>query len=149
MRLLALSMVLLMAGCSSPSGMPFARDPLPAEPYYKEYRELVAGEHHKDFEIPVDRDARALSVNVTLQSNDHGLPLPGAVPAQLKVAILAPDGSVLDEAALDPRTASAQLAAAGLAPGRYLARVDGFGASEPIDGKEYGAAYVLVVEVQY
>ena len=151
MRVALLILVpLLAAGCmSSPGGLGFAGDRGVQEPFYKEYREILAGEHHKDFVIPVEAGANVVNVSVSLRSRAEGIPLPNTVPAQLHVTLLAPDGSALDEASLDARAPDANLTANDVPPGQYLARVDGLGASQPVDGQEYGASYVLATEVTY
>lgn len=144
------AVALLAAGCtSSEGGLGFGAGTLPPEPYYKDYRELLAGEHHKDFPLPVEQQARAAIVTVVLQTRDQGLPLPGASPATLTVRILAPDGAILEEAQLDAQRTNASLALDDLAPGRYLARVDGFGVSQDLDGQAYGAEYLLTAEILY
>jgi hypothetical protein len=145
---LALALAVALPGCASEGGLGFQRDQLPPDPYYKEYRELLAGEHHKDFAIPVDQQAAQVLVEVALTNRDQGLPLPQA-PASLQVRLLAPDGTVLDEAQLDATRSEATLVVEDLAPGRYLARVDGIGASQDLDGRPYGAEYLLTVEIVY
>jgi hypothetical protein len=150
-RALALLLVsLVTVGCtSSESGLRLGTDAPPPDPYYQEYRELLAGEHHKDFPLPVEQPARTVLVTVALQTRDQGLPLPDASPASLRITILAPDGTPLQEADLDAQHTHATLALTDVGPGRYLARADGFGASQDLDEKPYGAEYVLSAEILY
>lgn len=149
MRALALLAVLALAGCASPEGIGFARDAAIPDPYYKEHRELLAGEHHRVYEVPVIEGARELRLQATLDARTNGLPVPDAAPASLRVALLAPDGTELAVAELDPRNPQGNMTVTAPSPGVHLVRVDGFGASQPIEGEEYGAAYDLVAEVIY
>lgn len=146
---LALALALALPGCASEGPLGFQRDETAPEPYYKEHRELLAGEHHKDFPVPVDAATQHVSIRAELDTRDQGLPLPGTVPASLRLALLAPNGTAIAEATLDAGHPNATLEAEDLAPGRYLARVDGFGASQPVEGEAYGASYTLVAEVLY
>lgn len=146
----ALLVALLFAGCTSPEGgLGFARDAPAQEPYYKEYRQMLAGEHHKDFPLPLNAFATNVTASFVLTTRDQGLALPGSAPAALTVSLLAPDGTVLDTARLDAKTVRANLTATDLVPGGYLVRVDGFGASQDLDGRTYGAEYILTIEARY
>lgn len=151
MRLaLALGLALALPGCATSGELGLSRDPLPLDPYYKEHRAPLAGEHHEVYAVPVEEGARELNVTATLRTRDHGLPLPGVVPASLRVEVLAPDGELLGEETIDARDESASLVLTELrGAGTYLVRVDGVGASQPVDGQEYGTEYVLVTEVLY
>ena len=149
MRLVALLACALLAGCASPEGGVFARDDALPEPYYKEHSELLAGEHHMVYEVPVEAGAKILDVVATLDARTHGLPLPDAAPARLRVALLAPDGAELAFAELDPQNARGNLTVVMPDAGIHLVRVDGFGASQPVEGEAYGASYTLVSEVAY
>jgi len=146
---LALALAIFLAGCASSDGIGFARDDVAPDPYYKEQRELLAGEHHKVFEVPVLDGARILDVVAALEARSNGLPLPDAAPARLRVALLAPDGAELGFLELDAQRATGNLTVVTPAAGIYLVRVDGFGASQPVEGEEYGASYRLVSEVVY
>lgn len=150
MRVALLLLPMLVAGCASPDSLGFARDTLPADPFYKEYRALLAGEHHEVYPIPVADGARVLTVGAILSTRDNGLPLPDTAPASLRVALLAPDGTELGARELDPRHGDATLTVTELrGAGEYLVRVDGVGASQPVDGEDYGAEYRLTTEVLY
>lgn len=143
---------LLVAGCASSEGVGFAgRNALPPDPYYKEYRELIAGEHHETFRVPVEEGARLVNVTVTLESRTNGLPFPAATPASLRIALLAPDGATeISNATLDAQSPAASLVVEDLpGAGTYTVRVDGFGAAQPVEGETYGAAYILTTEVLY
>lgn len=149
MRLLVVLATLALAGCASPDGIGFARDATLPDPYYKEIHELLAGEHHEVYELPVVEGAKSLNVTATLDTRTNGLPLPDAAPARLRVSLLAPDGSELAFAELDPQRPSANLTIEAPGPGEHLLRVDGFGASQPVEGEAYGASYALAIEVLY
>lgn len=146
----AILLPMVLAGCATQDGLGFAQDARPPDPYYKEHRALLAGEHHEVYEVPVNEGARELNVSATLRTRDNGLPSPGVAPASLRVQIIAPDGAPLAERTIDAREGSASLVLTELpGAGAYLVRVDGVGASQPIDGEEYGAEYLLVAEVLY
>lgn len=149
--LVAVWAAILTAGCASQDGggLGFAREGATPDPYYKEYHELLAGEHHKVFELPVEGGARLLDVGATLEARTNGLPIPDAAPARLRIALLSPAGAELAIAELDPQTTTRNLTVVTPEPGVYLLRVDGFGASQPVEGEAYGASYALVAEVLY
>lgn len=152
MRLaLALAFALsLTAGCAEEGGgFRFSRANEPLEPYFQEYHEVVAGEHLKRFDVPVDAPARLVNVTVQLDSRTNGLPVPGTPAAQLTARLLDPAGAVVREATLDTRTPVASLVAENAEPGLYALEVEGFGAAQDLDGETYGAGYVATIEVLY
>lgn len=147
---LALLAVTALPGCASDEGaFSFARDASPLEPYYRESREVLSGEHAKVFDVPVEALARLVNVTVELDARRNGLPMPDATLARLDVRLVDPAGAILREARLDPRTPAASLVAEDVPPGLYRVEVEGFGASQDFEGQTYGAAYVLAVEVVY
>lgn len=149
MRTLALFLTVLLAGCASPPGLGFARDAVEPDPYYKEYRELLAGEHHNVYEIPVLEGALQLDLSATLEARSNGLSLVETSPARLRVALIGPDGATIAIMELDPQRTQGNMTVPEPVPGAYLLRVDGFGASQPVEGEAYGAGYRLVAEVLY
>lgn len=150
MRVALLVVPLLLAGCTGPEGaFSFSRSGDPLAPYFQEYHEVVAGEHAKSFDVPVDAQARRVNVTLQLDSRTNGLPVPGAPPAQLDARLVAPDGTIVREARLDARAPEAALAVEDVAPGMYRLDVEGFGASQELDGQAYGAGYVVTIEVAY
>jgi hypothetical protein len=141
---------LLLAGCTGSDALGFAEgEPGPREPYYKEHRGLVAGEHAARYELPVEAGAEMANVTVLLDARTNGLPLPDAAPASLQVALLAPDGARVREAELDAQNPRAVLALEGPPAGLYVVEVRGLGAAPEVDGRTYGAAYVVGAEVLY
>lgn len=150
MRLVvALFAALLLAGCTAPQELRFQRGEEAPEPYYKEYREPLAGEHHKTFIVPVAEGARHLQLGVALESRREGLPLPGVAPASLRVVLVGPDGIVVDEGRLEFGGEPLVLDVPGPLAGAHEVRVDGFGASQDVEGGSYGAGYRLTAEVVY
>jgi len=141
---------LLLAGCVGGDGLGLAGgSDATREPYYKEHREVVSGEHARAFEVPVDAAGSLVNVSIVLAARTNGLPLPDASFARLDVTLLDPAGEAVERAVLDARTPSASLVADGLAPGDYLVEVKGVGAAPEADGRTYGASYVLTIEVAY
>lgn len=149
--LLAVALVALSAGCT---GVPEALAPLgggpeaPPEPYYWEYRATVAPQHERSYTVEVGPRAALFNATIHLESRTNGLPLPGAAPAQLTLALVAPSGEVVRSAQLDPQRSSASILVEEFPErGTYTVRVHGGGASGDIEGSDYGASYVLSVEV--
>jgi len=129
--------------------MRFQRGEAPPEPYFAEHRETVSGAHAKRFDVPVQAQANVVNVTVALDARTHGLPLPEVAPAQLSVRLLGPDGAAVREATLDMRAPEASLVAEALAPGLYKLEVKGNGFSQDLDGRTYGAGYVVTIDIAY
>lgn len=150
MRFALLAVAVALAGCADPGGFGFSRETgTQLDPYFHEYREVVAGQHAKTFDVPVDAPAALVNVTMLLDARTHGLPVPDASPAQLDVRLLDPTGAPVKEARVDARAPQASLVATDLAPGLYRVEVEGFGASQQLDGQEYGAGYVVTIEILY
>lgn len=149
--LLALVAPAILAGCTDPDGggFGFQRGEAGLEPYFQEYREIVAGPHAKLFDVPVDASLNLVNVTVQLDSRTNGLPVPEASPAQLEVRLLDPAGVAVREAVLDTRTPTVSLVAEDLAPGLYKVEIEGVGFSQDLDGQTYGSGYVVTVDVAY
>lgn len=149
--LLAVALMALSAGCTSvPEALAPLRDDAGAapEPYYWEYRATVAPQHERAYEVEVGPRAALLNATLSLESRTNGLPLPGAAPAQLTLALLSPSGEVVRSAQLDPQRTSASILVDEFPErGAYTLRVHGGGASGDIEGSDYGASYILSVEV--
>lgn len=140
----------LLGGCTAEEGaFAFQRGEVALDPYFKEYREVVAGSHSKLFEVPVEAQASVVNVTVQLDARTNGLPVPDATPARLRVQLVDPSGATLREAELDARTPAASLVLEDAPPGLYQVRIDGFGASQDLEGETYGSGYVVMVEVAY
>lgn len=150
-RALALVLVsLALAGCASEEGaFGFQGATGPMEPYFREYREVIAGQHAKRFDVPVDAPATLVNVTILLDARTNGLALPEVAPARLDVRLLDPAGALIGEAQLDARRPQAELLAGPLEPGLYAVMVEGFGASQDLEGDDYGAGYVVSVEIVY
>lgn len=150
MRLAALLLPLLLTGCLGADGLGFASGgDAPREPYYKEHREIVSGEHARSFELPIEATPNRLNATLLLQTRTNGLPLPDAMVAQLRVTLLDPAGEALGTAAVDGRRPQASLVVEDLAPGSHAVLVEGVGAAPELDGRTYGAGYILTLEVEY
>lgn len=148
--LLAVASLALLAGCTGEDGaFAFQRGEAALDPYFMEYREIVAGSHTKLFDVPVDAAANLVNVTIQLDGRTNGLPIPDAAPAQLRAQLLSPAGVVLREAALDVRAPVANLLLQDAEPGLYHVQVDGFGASQDLDGHTYGSGYVVTIDVGY
>lgn len=151
MRWALMLLPMLLAGCaSSEGGLGFAGgDDAPRDPYYKEHREVVDGAHNKTFDVPVEAGATLTNVTITLDPRTNGLPLPESAIAQLDVAVVSPEGEALGGAVIDGQHPRASLLLADLEPGVYHVEVRGFGAAPELDGRAYGAGYLLAIEVLY
>ena len=148
--LLALVLPALLAGCTGEDGaFGFQRADAVLEPYFHEYREIVAGSHAKLFDVPVDATPNVVNVTILLDPRTNGLPVPDASPAQLTVRLLDPSGAPVREATLDTRTPAASLVAEDLAPGLYKVEVEGIGVSQDLDGQTYGSGYVVTIDILY
>lgn len=150
MRWALVLLPLVFAGCASSDGLGFTGgDDAPRDPYYKEHREVVSGAHNKTFDVPVDAGATLTNVTITLDPRTNGLPLPESAVAQLDVALFSPEGEALHAAAIDGQHPRASFLVSDLEPGVYQVEVRGFGAAPELDGRAYGAGYVLAIEVLY
>lgn len=147
----ALLCALALAGCTQGGGLDLlARDAPAPEPYYKEHRASVSGEHEREYAFEVQEGASVVNVTLALYARGNGLPLPDAAPARLDLELRDASGRVLQRAALDAQRPVASLAPEGALPaGAYVARVTGVGASQTLEGDAYGAAYALTIEVLY
>lgn len=151
MRAFALVVVLAAAaGCAAPEPLGSLTGADDARlPYYKEHRAVVDGEHAEAYPFLVEEGARLVNVTLALDARTNGLPLPETPLEWLDVKLVAPDGVILREARLDANAPTATLVVEQPAAGEHRAQITGFGASERIDGEDYGSAYVLAVEVLY
>lgn len=148
--LVLLALATGLAGCAAPESLGFAAgEPAPREPFVREERVLVDGEHARDFDVPVEPGARLVNVSIALEPRTNGLPLPEASPARLHVALLGPDGGAIHGAILDARRTNATLLVEAPAAGPHAVAVRGWGFAPEVDGDPYGARYRLVVEVLY
>lgn len=140
----------LSAGCASaPEGLaPLKRSDGVPEPYYWEYRSTVAPRHERAYEVEIGPRATLLNATLALEQRTNGLPLPDASPAQLTLALLSPSGEVLRSTQLDAQRPIASILLDEFPErGAYTLRVRGAGASGELEGSDYGASYVLTVEV--
>lgn len=155
MRFLALLLpVVLLAGCSGVRVEGLTRSDAPREPHFEEARDLVAPQHDRVYAVPVEPGATLVNVTLLLEPRTSGVGLPGVpettVPAQLTLEVLDPDGRVVAADKVDPSEPYTVLLLQAPAPeGEWTARVVGTGASGRVDGQDYGASYVLTVEVLY
>lgn len=160
MRLVAaLLAALLLAGCSAGPMERLAPAEGPREPHYEEHQGLVAPRHDQAYPFEVGADATLVNATLRLVPRSSGIvpPAPGvpdaattAAPAQLTVALLDASGVVVASAAVDPAAPFATLLVEELsAPGAWTVRVSGTGASGSVDRQEYGASYILSIEVLY
>lgn len=155
MRVALLLAPLLMAGCSGVSLQGLSPSGGPGEPWYVEHRDLVAPQHNRTYDLPVDAGAALINATVRLVPQTNGLPsgpgLPaGAVapPARLLLEVFDPSGRRMGEAEADPGEPTATvLVPAPAEAGSWIVRVTGTGASGRLDGQEYGASYLLSIEV--
>lgn len=147
--LLLLAVALLLAGCTAKEPLAPLRGETPApDPYYKEHRAIISGQHDEEYPVPVEAGAREVNVTLALDARTQGLPVPEAAPARVRLEILDGAGARLGEATLDADQPTASLVLE-LAAGDYVARVSGVGASQAVQGEDYGAGYLLSVEVLY
>ena len=140
----------LFAGCTQGAGLErLTGGDAPREPFYEEHRAVVAGEHDRSYAFAVEEGSALVNVTLVLDLRTNGLALPERAPAQLRLELLDAADVVLDAVMLDAEHPSASLVAAPSAPGELRARVTGFGVSQAVDGSDYGAAYLLSIEVAY
>lgn len=148
--LVAVVLAVFAAGCAGEEGsFAFQRGDAALEPYFMEYHEIVSGSHSKVFDVPVDAPASLVNVTIVLDTRSNGLPVPDAAPARLTVRLVDPAGATVGEAELDAQESAANLVLEDAAPGLYRLQVDGFGASQDVDGATYGSGYVVTVDVGY
>jgi len=141
---------LLLAGCASEGGgFGFQRADAPPDPFYKEHRAVVSGPHEKLFDVPVDARAALVNVTVALDARTSGLAAGAVSPAQLELRLLDPAGAPLAHARVDAREPQARLVVEDVAPGLHRVEVKGLGAAQDLDGKTYGASYLLTIEILY
>lgn len=120
-----------------------------APPYYQEYHEMVAPQHERVYEAPVAEGALLLNVTLMLRAKETPVQAAQPPPAQLTVTLLDPAGNPLKTAAIDARTPQASLLLQVPEAGAYAVKVRGGGLATTVEGKDYGAAYVLSVEALY
>jgi hypothetical protein len=150
-RLALLLCALVLAGCTS--GQPLGlsgKQAGPAEPYFKEYREVVAPHTERTKAFPVGAGAIRANVTMDLLQRGNGLPLPDAAAATVTFAVLDPAGAVVDAKTVDARAPNASLVLTELAKtGEWTVHITGAGASGAFEDASYGAEYLLSVEVLY
>lgn len=152
---------LLFAGCSNVSieGLDDAEEP--REPHYEEHQGLVAPQHDQSYPVQVDAGATLVNATLHLVPRASGLvppgqpvlpggPVPAPAPAQLTLAVLDAEGHAVAGATVDPSSPDVTLLVKEIAPpGAWTVRVSGTGASGSVDGEDYGASYLLTIEVLY
>jgi hypothetical protein len=148
--LLALACALALAGCTQKLDALRGGGGAP-EPYYKEYRDSVAAQQDKAYDVTLDEQARALNATITLLTRSGGVAPGAAPPAQLTLTLLAPGGDALSAATVDSQHPTASLVLDDPAErGVYKVRVAGLGIAAPsLTGESFGAAYILSVDVTY
>ena len=142
---IALAFVLL-AGCAASPTLDRLRgaEP-PLDPYYKEWHEEVNGTHEKRFTFPVTE--RSSEINVTVHLTPRASAL-DAAPARLTVQVLLPSGAPIANKTLDPTNRDFHLDTRDLVEtGDYVIAIAGEGVSGGLQGQNYGAAYIVIVEV--
>lgn len=151
MRALALLLVVALgAGCTGEGIARLTGQEEPREPYYKEHRAAISGQHDASYEFPVEAGTSLVNVTLALDLRTQGIALPERAPAQLRLELLDAADVLLDAVTLDAEHPTASLVAeAPSTAGTYRARVTGFGVSQAIEGDDYGAGYLLSVEVAY
>lgn len=160
MRLLAaLSASLLLAGCSGVSVEGLDDAESRREPHYEEHRGLVAPQHDERFEVQVEAGATLVNATLHLVPRASGLvagapavpgPSPAPAPAQLTLHVLDAAGRAVAGATVDPSSPDVTLLVKEVtAPGLWTVRLSGAGASGSVDGQDYGASYLLSIEVVY
>lgn len=146
---------LLLAGCSGVRVEGLGGSEVAHEPHFEEVRDLVAPQHDRTYAVPVDPGATLVNVTLLLSPRTSGVGLPGVpdptnAPAQLTLELIDADGRVVAVDKVDPSEPFATLIVESPEPaGEWTARVAGTGASGRVDGQDYGAGYVLTVEVLY
>lgn len=166
MRVALLLAPLLMAGCTGVSIQGLTPSEAPREPWYEEHRDLVAPQHSRAYEVHVTEEATLLNATVRLIPQTNGVPtgptappaaapattpataLTPPAPARLLLEVFDPSGREVGEAEADPSEPVATLLVQEPAEaGTWTVRVTGTGASGRLDGQEYGASYLLSIEV--
>lgn len=136
------------AGCAEVEIDGLQRAEAAPPPYFKEYRASVAPDHAANYSFDVGSRAQLVNVTVRLEAEGGGLPVPGFSPARLHVTLLDADGVSQAAADVDARAPNASLLVETIERrGAWSVVVDGFGASGAIEGVDYGASYVLGIEV--
>ena len=155
---LLVALTALLAGCANVKVEGLQRSDAPREPYYAEHRDMVAPQHNKTYEVPVLDGATLVNATLHLTPRNTGIPVaaptlpPGAAPAPAKLTLEVLDaaGRAGAAAVADPSTPNVTLPVHEITvPGAWTLRVTGGGASGSVDGQDYGAAYLLTVEVLY
>lgn len=159
--LLALALPLVLAGCAEVSIEGLQRADEPREPHYEEHRGLVAPQHNETFALEVPSDATLVNATLHLVPRGSGAVPPAApgvpgdasptlAPAQLLLEILDPAGRPLAAATVDPTSPDVTLLVKEIAlPGKWLVRLSGSGASGTVEGADYGASYLLTMEILF
>jgi hypothetical protein len=147
---LALALALVAAGCSAPDGVDRLRgvaDGAP-EPYYKTYSGAVDPQLDKTFDLAAQSRATLVNVTLALTTRSGGV-APAPTPAQLSIDLVAPDGKIAKSATVTAQQPAAVVLLNSPAPGTYHVHLSGSGLSGALQGADYGASYVLVLQVEY
>lgn len=146
----ALALALALAGCTAAEPLGgLSGDDAPREPYYKDYREVVAPHTERTKLFPVEEGALRGNVTLQLAQRDNGLPLPEASPARVTFSVLDPSGSVVDTRTVDATAPVATILLTELRAGDWSVALTGTGASGMLEDASFAAEYVLSVEVLY
>jgi hypothetical protein len=148
---LALASALLLAGCAASDPMDTLRGGAGSapEPYYKSYSGPVDPQLDKSFDLAVEPRATVLNATVALLTRSGGVAGTAPTPAQLQIQLLAPDGSIAKSATVTPEQPAAVVLMDAPAAGNYRVHLAGSGLSGALQGSDYGASYVLVLQVEY
>lgn len=138
-----------LAGCAAPETLQIGRGPAAPDPFYREHRAQVQGEHDERYPLDVDPGATLLNITLLLDARTNGLPLPDTPLARLTLDLHDPSGTLVQSIDVVPDRPTAILRHADPMPGTYDVRIRGIGFSQALDGKDYGAAYLLALEIQY
>lgn len=146
--LLAVALVLPLAGCASVTlEGPLARhDTPPAE--YREFRDIIGPSYDRAYAIEIGERARAINATLTLHTRGEPIPAPALTPARLTLQILDPAGIALAQLEVDAANPTTGVLLEQLpARGAYELRITGNGVAGALDGADYGASYLLAVEI--
>lgn len=147
---LALASALAGAGCTASDPLARSRGLAGAsEPYYKEYTGAVEPNMDRSFELAVEEGASLVNVTLALTTRSGGVASAAPTPAQLEVQLVAPDGSAAKKASVTAERPAAVLLLDAPAPGAYKVRLSGSGLSGALQGSQYGATYVLILQTEY
>lgn len=154
MRSLALALAFafaLVAGCASPSSLsPSGGAAAGApEPYYKQYSGAVEPNLDKSFDLAVQERATLVNVTLALATRSGGVAGAAPSPAQLTVELLAPDGRTAKSATVSAQDPAAVLLLDAPHAGTYRVHLSGNGLSSALQGTQYGASYVLILQTEY